>query len=261
MAQQVLASKVALVTGGAGGLGKAIATKYLEAGAKVIICDINEERITQTITELLVKGTIRGYVYDIANAEQVEQLFEKISTEFGTLNILVNNAGIMDRFDPAGDLDPVLWDQVIAVNLTAPFLLTKKAIQIFLAQEKPDGYILNIASMAGKVGLAAGAAYTASKHGLVGLTKNTSSFYADKGIRCNAFMMGAMNTNISDAFRSGINTEGYQKMRDAMQALKIPLCDLDDVADLALEVSHGARSRLLNGALIHVDNGWGSMMG
>ncbi|KAL3450540.1 hypothetical protein BJX65DRAFT_315999 [Aspergillus insuetus] len=261
MAQQVLAGKVALVTGGAGGLGKAIATKYLEAGATVVICDINEERITQTISELAVKGTIKGYVYDIANTEQVEQLFEKISTGFGTLNILVNNAGIMDRFDPAGDLETSLWDRVIAVNLTAPFLLTRKAVQMFLAQEKPDGYILNIASMAGKVGLAAGAAYTASKHGLVGLTKNTSSFYADKGIRCNAFMMGAMNTNVGDAFRSGINTEGYQKMRDAMQALKIPLCDLGDVADLALEVSHGARSRLLNGALIHVDNGWGSMMG
>jgi NAD(P)-dependent dehydrogenase (short-subunit alcohol dehydrogenase family) len=156
MAQQVLAGKVALITGGAGGLGKAIAIKYLEAGGIVIICDINEERITQTISGLSSKGTIRGYVYDIANAEQVEELFEKISTEFGTLHILVNNAGIMDRFDPAGDLDPALWDRVIAVNLTAPFLLTRKAIEIFLAQEKPDGYILNIASMAGKAGLVAG---------------------------------------------------------------------------------------------------------
>ncbi|KAJ0414026.1 short chain dehydrogenase/oxidoreductase [Aspergillus carlsbadensis] len=261
MAQQVLAGKVALVTGGASGLGKAIVTKYLEAGARVIICDINEERITRTISELSGKGTIKGYVFDISNHDQVEQLFEKISTEVGSLNILVNNAGIMDRFDPAGDLDPALWDRVIAVNLTALFLLTRKAIQIFLAQEKPDGYILNIASMAGKVGLAAGVAYTAAKHGLVGLTKNTSSFYADKGIRCNAFMMGAMNTNVTDAFRTGINKEGYQKTRDAMEALRIPLCDLDDVADLCVELSHGARSRLLNGALIHVDNGWGSMMG
>jgi NAD(P)-dependent dehydrogenase (short-subunit alcohol dehydrogenase family) len=156
MAQQVLAGKIALVTGGAGGLGKAIATKYLEAGATVVICDINKERITQTITELSEKGTIRGYVYDISIAKEVEQLFDKISTEFGTLHILVNNAGIMDRFDPAGDLDPALWDRVIAVNLTSPFLLTRKAIEIFLTQKKPDGYILNIASMAGKVGLAAG---------------------------------------------------------------------------------------------------------
>jgi hypothetical protein len=74
-------------------------------------------------------------------------------------------------------------------------------------------------------------------------------------------MMGAMHTNVTDAFRSGINTEGYQKTRDVMQALRVPLCGLDDVADLALELSHGARSKLLNGALIHVDNGWGSMMG
>ncbi|CEN60533.1 hypothetical protein ASPCAL02969 [Aspergillus calidoustus] len=261
MAQHVLAGKNALVTGGASGLGKAIATKYLEAGATVIICDINKERITQTMSELSAKGTIKGYVYDISNHEEVDQLFIKISAEFGTLHILVSNAGIMDRFDPAGDLDPALWDRVIAVNLTAPFLVSRKAIQLFLAQEEPDGYILNIASMAGKVGLAAGAAYTASKHGLVGLTKNTSSFYADKGIRCNAFMMGAMNTNVTDAFRSGINTDGYQKTRDVMQALRVPLCGLDDVADLALELSHGARSKLLNGALIHVDNGWGSMMG
>jgi NAD(P)-dependent dehydrogenase (short-subunit alcohol dehydrogenase family) len=156
MAQHVLAGKNALVTGGASGLGKAIATKYLEAGATVIICDVNKERITQTILELSAKGTIKGYVYDISNHEEVDQLFSKISAELGTLHILVNNAGIMDRFDPAGDLDPALWDRVIAVNLTAPFLLTRKAIQLFLAQEKPDGHILNIASMAGKVGLAAG---------------------------------------------------------------------------------------------------------
>ncbi|KAL2846697.1 hypothetical protein BJY01DRAFT_247127 [Aspergillus pseudoustus] len=261
MPQPSAAGKTVLVTGGASGLGKAIATKYVKAGANVAICDINEQRVQETISALSSQGSIRGYTVDVSILDQVEQLFQDILATFGTLHILVNNAGIMDRFDPVGDLDPALWHSVIAVNLTAPFLLSRRAVQTFLAQESPDGYILNIASMAGKVGLAAGAAYTASKHGLVGLTKNTSSFYANRGIRCNALMMGGMHTNVTDAFLAGVNPEGKQRTAEIMQALKVPVCNIDDVADLCVTLSEGSRSNLLNGALIHVDNGWGSIMG
>ncbi|KAL4878063.1 hypothetical protein BJY04DRAFT_229966 [Aspergillus karnatakaensis] len=261
MAQQTLTGKTVLVTGGASGLGKAIATKYLSAGANVVICDIHAERINDTIEALSVKGTLRGYTYDIAKLEQVEKLFQEILSEFETLDILVNNAGIMDRFEPVADLDPGLWDRVIDVNLTAPYLLSRLAVQTFLAKEKPGGYILNIASMAGKVGLAAGAAYTASKHGLVGLTKNTSSFYVGKGIRCNALILGGMHTNVTDAFQQGINLEGKQRMMEIMQALRVQTCDVEDVASLCLTLAEGGNSAMLNGALIHVDNGWGSVMG
>lgn len=282
-----LSNKTALITGGASGLGKAITTKYLHANAKVIICDMNPLRIEETASQLSALGTgvLRAYTVDITSLDAVHDLFAKIRDEFGTSapDILVNNAGIMDRFDPVGDLDPRLWDRVMKVNLTAPFWLSKLAIEGWLAHEegaKTEGSILNIASVAGKVGLAAGilspfqlheakyinhthtgAAYTASKHGLIGLTKNTSSFYANKGIRCNALVMGAMETNVSDAFHAGINEEGYQKMAELMRAAGTALCNVDEVADLCVWVAGGKGAGLVNGAAINVDHGWGSIMG
>ncbi|KAL3473423.1 hypothetical protein BJX99DRAFT_261352 [Aspergillus californicus] len=161
---------------------------------------------------------------DVSQRDQVEKLFQDILSAFGTLHILVNNAGVMDRFDPAGDLDPVLWDHVMAMDLTTSFLLSRVAIQDFLAQQAPDEYILNIASMASKVGLAAGTSYTTSRHRLVGLTKNNSSFYANKRIRCNA-LMGGMSTNVTDAFHAGINVRD-SKNSGIMNALKCQLARL-----------------------------------
>lgn len=158
-----LSGKTALVTGGASGLGKAITTKYLHANATVIICDINPLRIEETTSQLsaLGTGTLRAYTVDITSLDAVHDLFAKMRNEFGMSapDILVNNAGIMDRFDPVGDLDPGLWDRVMKVNLTAPFWLSKLAVEGWLAREegeKTEGCILNIASVAGKVGLAAG---------------------------------------------------------------------------------------------------------
>ncbi|EYE90580.1 SDR family NAD(P)-dependent oxidoreductase [Aspergillus ruber CBS 135680] len=259
-----LSNKTALITGGASGLGKAITTRYLHANATVIICDINPSRIEEAIFQLsaLETGTLRAYTVDITSLDAVHGLFTKIRDEFGPSapDILVNNAGIMDRFDPVGDLDPGLWDRVMKVNLTAPFWLSKLAVEGWLAGEK-EGCILNIASVAGKVGLAAGAAYTASKHGLIGLTKNTSSFYLNRKIRCNALIMGAMETNVSDAFHAGINQEGYQKMEALMKATGTALCNVDEVADLCAYIAGGRGAELVNGAVINVDRGWGSVMG
>lgn len=156
MTEQILVGKTCLVTGGAGGLGKAIATKYLEAGANVVICDINEERLQQTSTELSPMGPFKAVKTDITNQNEVESLFKEIIQEFGKIDVLVNNAGIMDKFDPIGDLDPELWNRVIAINLTAPFMLSKLAVRNMLEQEKPEGRIINIISVAGKAGCAAG---------------------------------------------------------------------------------------------------------
>ncbi|KAJ5924335.1 hypothetical protein N7466_008522 [Penicillium verhagenii] len=261
MTEQLLVGKTCLVTGGAGGLGKAIATKYLEAGANVVICDINEDRLQQTSAELSTKGPFKAIKTDITSQSEVEALFEQIIQEFGKIDVLVNNAGIMDRFDGAADLDPELWNRVIAINLTAPFLLSKLAVRNMLEQEKPQGRIINIVSIAGKAGGAAGAAYTASKHGVVGLTKNTAAFYGDKGIRCNALMMGAMNTNIADAMRSGCNMEGMKRCTSALQAIGLPFCDLEDAAELSLYLAGGKGFGIVNGGCISADNGWSAMVG
>ena len=104
--------------------------------------------------------------------------------------------------------------------------------------------------------LSLGAAYTASKHGLVGLTKNTAAFYGNKGIRCNALMMGGMQTNISDAMKNGLNMEGYQKLNAVLEAVKTPMCDVDEAADLCLNLTCGKGFGIVNGACLAADNGW-----
>ncbi|RAL14303.1 SDR family NAD(P)-dependent oxidoreductase [Aspergillus homomorphus CBS 101889] len=278
-----LRGKTCLVTGGAGGLGKTLATRYLQAGANVVICDINEDRLDQTAKELAAGGhadrllTVKA---DITSACDAQTLFKGIVNRFQKLDILINNAGIMDRFDPVGELDETLWNRVIAVNLTAPYLLSKLAVQNMLARDVVDGRIVNIVSLAGKAGFAAGmcyhlchlyaselilsvagAAYTASKHGLVGLTKNTATFYGSKGIRCNALMMGGMTTNITDAFMTGINEEGKDKAMELMTAANVEMCDVEQVADLCLSITSGPGSNLINGACIPVDHGMSGCLG
>lgn len=125
----------------------------------------------------------------------------------------------MDRMDPAGDVDRKLWDRVIAINLTAPAMVSKQAVNMFLKHDT-KGVIVNIASVAGTRGFAAGAAYTASKHGVIGLTKNTAAYYSFKGIRCNAILAGGMQTNIASAFaQGGVNMEGLGTMRKTCERL------------------------------------------
>ncbi|EKG13732.1 Short-chain dehydrogenase/reductase SDR [Macrophomina phaseolina MS6] len=153
-----LAGKTCLITGGAGGLGRALAAAFLRAGANVAICDLNEERLKQASAEL--SGTGAGSLLaanaDVADPAAAQQLFDRITAKFRTVDVLVNNAAIMDRFDPVADLDHELWDRVISVNLAGPFIFSKLALRVMLQQPKPDGCILNIASGAAKGGWLAG---------------------------------------------------------------------------------------------------------
>ncbi|KAJ5761160.1 hypothetical protein N7520_008316 [Penicillium odoratum] len=261
MTAQILAGKTCLVTGGAGGLGKAIATKYLEAGANVVICDVHEERLQETSKELSPMGPFKALKTDITKKSEVESLFEQIIQEFGKIDVLVNNAGIMDKCDAVAETDPDVWDRVIAVNLTAPFLLSRLAVQNMLEQEKPDGRIINIVSIAGKAGGVSGAAYTASKHGLVGLTKNTAAWYGEKGIRCNALMMGSMPTNIADSMRTGLNVDNLQRVTGILGALRVPLCELEECAELSLQLAGGKGFSIVNGVCISADNGFTAVVG
>ncbi|RCI09427.1 hypothetical protein L249_3754 [Ophiocordyceps polyrhachis-furcata BCC 54312] len=250
--QQPASEKTCLVTGGAGGLGKAIATAFLEAGANVIVCDINAERLSQTSTELAKLGSFTAVAADITSADAMQRLCRQIIGDFRTLDILVNNAAVMDRFDPVADLDMDLWHAVLAVNLTAPMLLSKLAVRLMLEKPDPSGCIINIASSAAK----AGAAYTTSKHGIIGLTKSTAAFYGDKGIRCNALAMGVMlGTNIGDAFQAECHREGQQKVMDLVSGTKPRSCHVQDVASLCVSLSCGPGWNLVNGSVIAVDHG------
>ncbi|KAH7044069.1 hypothetical protein B0J12DRAFT_577981 [Macrophomina phaseolina] len=258
-----LAGKTCLITGGAGGLGRALAAAFLRAGANVAICDINEERLKQASAELsgTGAGSLLAAKADVADPAAAQQLFDRITAKFRTVDVLVNNAAIMDRFDPVADLDLELWDRVISVNLAGPFIFSKLALRVMLQQPKPDGCILNIASGAAKGGWLAGAAYTTSKHGLVGLTKSTASFYGPKGIRCNALMVGPMQTEFGAAHRGSHHEEGSRKVMEILSGVGIQLCDVREVADLCVSLATGPGSSLINGACIAVDHGWTSVVG
>jgi len=190
---------------------------------------------------------------DSVTREEVNEAIKK----FGQVDILVNNAGIMDRLDPAGDLDKRLWDKVIAVNLTGPYILTKLAVNHFLERSKTGGdrgAILNIGSVATVKGAAAGIAYTASKHGLLGITKNTAAFYATEGIRCNILLPGGMSTNIGDAFANGKNEKGWAIL-EKIVAQGATTSDMTKIANTAVFLC-SEEGNVINGASIAVDNGW-----
>ena len=149
--------KTALVTGACGGLGRAIAERFLREGANVVVCDINKELIVDFKEKVSVAYPECTLVLesDITDDSVLDDLFAEAEKKFGHLDFVVNSAGMMDKFDPAGDVDRKMWDRVIALNLTAPAMITQRAVKGFL-KHGTKGSIVNIASIAGVRGFTCG---------------------------------------------------------------------------------------------------------
>ena len=179
-----LENKVSIITGAGSGMGKAIALLFAAEGSKVVATDINQQRLETLKSEITENdGEVSILLANVAKEEDVENMIKFATETYGTLDILVNNAGIMDNFSPVGEVDNNTWEKVMKVNLEGPFKAMRSAINVFLP--KSSGVIVNIASLGGINGARAGAAYTTSKHALIGLTKNTGYMYSKSGIRCN----------------------------------------------------------------------------
>ncbi|KAF2771076.1 NAD(P)-binding protein [Teratosphaeria nubilosa] len=241
-------NRTALITGGCGGLGRAIAETLLRRGANVIVCDVKDaqlEDFKEKISAAYPECTLVSKV-DITDDAALKQLFTDGEERFGHIDIVINNAAIMDKFDPIGEVDRVTWDRVMATNVTAPAMVSKLAINSFL-EHGVKGAIVNISSVAGVRGFVAGAAYTASKHALIGLTKNTGVFYGDRGIRCNAIIAGAMDTNIvADVYKT-LNLGGLAMMNRTFPSDHQRLVDVEKVAQLASFLCSDASADLING--------------
>ncbi|KAI0906325.1 hypothetical protein F4823DRAFT_88869 [Ustulina deusta] len=259
MATSSAAGKTIVVTGAAGGLGKVIASAFLEAGANVAIFDVHEARLTETAAEWKKYGDkFLAIQTDITDETAVNNFFARTTAQFGRIDMLINNAGVMDKFDPAGTLPLDLWNRVIGVNLTGTYLCTKAAINAFETQSPSGGTIISIGSIASLRGLNAGAAYTVSKHGLLGLVRNTAGFYGPKGIYSIAFLMGGMETNIVDVFATGFNEEGMalnQTVNPGFDPAKT-FVPLSDVAKYCLFFSDRAVAETSNGASISINKNW-----
>lgn len=240
------------------------------AGANVVAGDINAELIKSFETSHEAERAL-AVKCDVSDPQSVAALFEQVKSRFSHVDIVVNNAGLLDRLDPVGTVSKDVWDRVIAVNLTGPMLVTQRAVQGFLEKKLP-GSIVNVASIAGTRGFSAGkwqavasrshfldadtrllpgCAYTASKHGLVGLTKNTAAFYSDKNIRCNAIMPAGMSTNIAAGLANGYNEEGMK----IVMAQNVSNVDVKKVAEMVLFLASDAASEV-NGSCLAADKGW-----
>lgn len=247
-----LQNKVAIITGAASGMGKETAILYAQEGAKVVVSDLNLEGANATVEAIKAAGGEAFAVKtNVASLEDINTLIDTTVEKYGTVDILVNNAGIMDNFEPAGEVEDERWERIFAINTTSVMRATRKVLPIFM--EKQSGVIINIASAGGLQGARAGAAYTASKHAVVGITKNTGFMYAKEGIRCVAIAPGGVETNIS-ASMTGVSQYGMGRSQAGL-AINPRIGKPAEIAQVALFLASDDAS-FVNGTVISADAGW-----
>lgn len=252
-----LQSKVAVITGAGSGMGLAMAKRFAAEGAKIVAGDWNAERLEAAVASIQADGgTIVGARGNIADQATAEGLIDLAINTYGRLDVLCNNAGVMDYMQGVGELSDDIWRKVLSINLDGPMFTSRRAIAHMLT--RGGGSIINIASTAGIHGGAAGAAYTVSKHALVGLTRNTAWMYAKRGIRCNAICPGATATNIGETMTpERMDAAGSERARE-FAALAPTYLDPTDIALLALFLASD-ESHNINGAIITADAGWAAV--
>ncbi|MBW2241930.1 MAG: SDR family oxidoreductase [Deltaproteobacteria bacterium] len=243
-----IAGRIALVTGAASGMGRATAHLFADEGAKVAVCDLNEEGTATVVKEIRdAGGEAVGLPCDVADRKAAADLVERVVEHFGGLQILVNNAGI----SPGAALDapefPEVWDRTLAVNLTAHVELIRAALPHL--QADGAGRIVNIASTEGLGATAGIPSYTASKHGVVGLTKSLAVQLGAQGVTVNCVCPGPIRTGMTAAIPDPMK-EKFARRRVPARRYGEP----EEVAHATLSLVLPAAS-FINGAILPVDGG------
>ncbi|SCP98185.1 gluconate 5-dehydrogenase [Anaerobium acetethylicum] len=244
-----LEGKIALVTGASYGIGFSIASGYAEAGATVVFNDINQDLVDKGIKAYEEAGIkAHGYVCDVTNEDQVNEMIAKIEKEVGVIDILVNNAGIIKRI-PMTEMTAAEFRQVIDIDLNGPFIMAKAVIPSMI--KKGHGKIINICSMMSELGRETVSAYAAAKGGLKMLTKNIASEYGEFNIQCNGLGPGYIATPQTAPLRE----EGHPF--NSFIIAKTPAARWGDPEDLmgpAVFLASDA-SDFVNGHILYVDGG------
>ncbi|MGK7370551.1 MAG: SDR family oxidoreductase [Candidatus Halalkalibacterium sp. M3_1C_030] len=196
-------NKVALITGAAAGIGRATALEFARQGAKTVISDIDKQGLDETAKMIESEGgEVLSTLTDVSKSDEVKEMIDKTLDHFGRLDFACNNAGIEGKMSSTADYSEEEWDKVLSINLRGQWLCMKHEIPAILKQ---GGAIVNISSILGKVGFAEAPAYTAAKHGLIGLTKAAALEYSGKGIRINAVCPAFIDTPMLE--RAGITSD------------------------------------------------------
>lgn len=243
------AGRTVIVTGAGSGIGRATALRIARESGRVIASDISAERLATLVDEHPDLGfvTVAG---DISTQDGVDAV---VSAAGERIDGLANVAGIMDHFQSVGEVTDAIWDRVLAVNLTAIMRLTRAVVPVMLAAGA--GSVVNITSEAGLRGSCAGVAYTASKHAVIGLTKNSAVMYRKSGIRFNAVAPGAVMTNIEAPFESALAVETIAPLF----ATNIPTSAYPDELAASIAFLLSPDSPNVNGVILPCDGGWSAI--
>jgi NAD(P)-dependent dehydrogenase (short-subunit alcohol dehydrogenase family) len=246
-----LAGKVALVTGGSSGIGRATALIFAREGAKVVVADVGVEGGEETVR--LIQATGGEAVFtktDVSKSAEVEAMVKKAVDAYGRLDCAFNNAGIEGALQPTNEYDDSVWDRVLSINLKGVWLSLRAEIRQMLSQG--GGAIVNTASAAGLVGIQGMSAYVAAKHGVNGLTKTAALEYAKSGIRVNAVCPGAIRTPM---FERGVrDNPGIEEQIVAAEPIG-RMAAPEEVGEAVVWLCSDAAS-FVTGLPMAVDGGW-----
>ncbi|MBN4064592.1 SDR family oxidoreductase [Dehalococcoides mccartyi] len=232
-----LKGKTALVTGASKGIGKAIAIAFGEAGANVVATARNQDEIYDVAATISARGSnALGVTADLGVESEIVNLAQAAISEFGGVDILVNNAAIIHPRITVSDLDPDLWRDVLNVNLTGAFLITKKLLPGMI--ERGHGKVINISSIGGRKGAFGRSAYRVTKAGLISFTESLAAEVYEKGINVNAICPGGTDT---EGYRSAFNTTGRSENPKLM--------DPREIAEVALFLASDASSAVTGTAI------------
>ncbi|MFN8499142.1 MAG: SDR family oxidoreductase [Anaerolineae bacterium] len=241
----VLAGKVAIITGGASGIGEAVGKTFAGNGCKVILVDINDQRLQQVVDEITAAGGIcKGVCADVTDEAQVIQFFRETVDEWGRLDLLVNSAGRDSLSPPVTEVTLEEWNKTIGPNLTAVFLCCREAFRIMEKQET-GGRIMNMGSSSAKLASGPGhSPYRASKHGMMGFSKNILLEGRDKKIGVTVINPSHVKTPMTEIIDKGLYDEnlpafldGWLDEKELKEGIHASCIDVENVAEIALFVA------------------------